>query len=101
MAIKTQLEIHVTTHMDGYGFSLRPKSRKWLEEHHPIGETVSSVFIGLGKVSDTKKIPAKIWNQVCQLLTGYSLEEINQLGGFQAIYLPEKEVIVDSFQIHV
>lgn len=101
MTSETKLEIHVTTHSDGFGFSLRPRSRKWLEEHHPIGETVSSVFIGLDKMKSKGDIPSSIWNQVCYLLTSYSLDEINQLGGFKAIYLPEKEIIVDSFQLHV
>lgn len=101
MSNQPELIIHVSSHMDGYGFRLYPKSRKWLEQHHPIGETVSSVFIGFDQMRGVESIPPQMWDQVCHLLTGYSLEEINQLGGFQALYLPNKKVIMNSQEIHV
>ena len=101
MSEQTKLIINVSTHMDGYGFRLQPKSQVWLEEHYAIGETVSSVFIGFDKTGGIKSIPPKIWNQVCQLLTGFTLEEMNKLGGFQAVFLPTKDVTVDSLELHV
>ncbi|MBI1923684.1 hypothetical protein HYR99_05485 [Candidatus Poribacteria bacterium] len=77
-----EIIINVGIQFDGYVFRLRPRSREWLKTKFSLAHTVASVFIGFDKKQDFQQIHRSIWNQISILLTGLSLEEINQLGGF-------------------
>ena len=101
MSKEAQIIIHAGRQRDGYVFGLRPRSRVWLEERYPQKERVASLFIGLDKMQDIQQLPASILTQVLNLLTGLSLDELNEIGGF-AIYDPAtKQPLFDSLPIYV
>lgn len=95
------LIIHVGVQRDGYIFELRPTSRDWLETHYPDRYRVADLFLGFDKKQEIEQLPESTWDHIAQLLTGLSLEETNQLGGF-TVYNPllGREVF-NSLLIHV
>ena len=101
MSKEAKIIVHVGRQRDGYVFGLRPRSRVRLEESYPNKERVSSVFIGLDRMSEIQQIPESILAQVLNLLTGLSLNELNEIGGF-SIYDPStKQEVLNSLLAYV
>lgn len=95
-----KIEIHFGTQREGYTFRLRPKSLSWLEERYPHRRQVDSVFIGYDKHQDLQQLPESIWENIVQLLTGFSSEELNEIGGFRVVHPVTQQEIYNSFLIH-
>ncbi len=96
-----RLVINVGSQRDGYVFGLRPRSRVWLEERYPDQERVASVFIGLDKMQDIQQIPESILAQVLTLLTGLSLDQLNDVGGFSLYDPSTQQEVLNSLLVHV
>ena len=100
------LTIYVGIQRDGYVFQLRPRSRGWLEQHYPDKIRVNTVVIGfdINKRQDFQQMHESVWNHVCQLLTGFSIDEINQVGGLIVVKPGEvpnqDQVVYNSLLIH-
>jgi hypothetical protein len=96
-----QIRINVGIQRDGYVFELRPTSRDWLEQNYPDKYRIVDLFIGFDKHQNLQQIPESVWDHISYLLTGLSLEEINQIGGF-TIYNPlVGQEIFNSLFVHV
>lgn len=95
---QAKIRINVGVQRDGYVFELWPTSRDWLEQHYPDQYRVTDLFIGFDKQQDLRQIPESVWDHISQLLTGLSLEKVNQIGGF-TIYNPRlgQEVLNSRF----
>ncbi|MEM7532108.1 MAG: hypothetical protein AAF639_08030 [Chloroflexota bacterium] len=77
----------------GYTFRLDPLDTRWIQQYAPERQRVSSVYIGFDKKEDISQIHESIWNQVFTMLTGLTIDEINDLGGI-AIENPLTEKFV-------
>ena len=93
--------IDVGIQRDGYTFRTDPRSRVWLEKTYPNQPRVASVFIGFDQHQDLQQIPQSIWQQVVQLLTGLSFEEINQIGGFVVTDPQTEQEVFNSLMVYV
>ena len=100
------LTIYAGNQSDAYVFQLRPRNRSWLEAHYPDKLRINTVLIGFdrNKRPDFQQIQEPIWEHVCRLLTGFSIEEINQIGGFVIVApgeVPSKDqVVYNSLLVH-
>ena len=81
MAEKRTLIGRVGPQHGGYTFRLDPLDMRWIQKYAPERQRVSSVFIGFDQKSDLSQIHEAIWQQVFTLLTGLTMDEINELGG--------------------
>lgn len=95
---QAQIRINVGVQRDGYVFELWPTSRDWLEQHYPDQYRVADLFIGFDKQQDLRQLLESVWAHISQLLTGLSLEKVNQIGGF-TVYNPRlgQEVLNSRF----
>jgi hypothetical protein len=93
--------IDVGFQRDGYTFRLDPRSRVWLEETYPDLPRVASIFIGFDQHHDLQQIPQSIWNQIIQLLTGLSFQEINTIGGFVVTNPQTEQEVFNSLMVYV
>ena len=90
-----QIIVEVGKQMDGATFQLSPRTRLQLRDLVPEGLLTSSVFLSF----DTRKAfsdpHAPWWEQVVQLLTGLSPEQLHRLGGFRFVDPAESEVLYE------
>lgn len=84
------IKIHVNSQGDGYVFGLHPLSEIWIAENYPTKARVPVVFIGSDQRQDDPPLHPSIIEQVLKLLTGLSLDELNQIGGF-SLYNPKTQ----------
>ncbi len=86
--------INVGVQWDGYVFQLTPTTRVWIEENFPDRERVKSLFVGFERRQQPSwKVTNTMWDNMWQLLTGLSSEEILQIGGLVARNPISKEEI--------
>ena len=98
---QTKIVVNMGSQRDGFIFGLRPRSRVWLEDHYSDRHRVSSVFIGLDKIQDFQQIHESILGLVLNLLTGLSLEELDEFGDV-AIFSPASgQEVLNSKHAHV
>lgn len=95
-----RIEIHYGAQRDGFVFRLRPKSLIWLEENYPGRRQVDSVFIGFDQRHELEQIPISSWEHIIELLTGFSIDEMNEIGGFRVVHPVTEEEIYNSLLIH-
>lgn len=95
------ITINVGVQRDGYVFRPRPLSRVWLEENFPDKDRVSSVFVGFDNKRDFQQITDSVWSRIWLLLTGLTMDEINQVGGLIVINPRTAQQVYSSSPIHV
>jgi hypothetical protein len=73
---------------DGLSYMLSPSSKKLIRKKFP-GSNIApgGVFISTATPSDNETVQGPIWDQVAIILTGLSLDQLEQLDGYQ-IYDP-------------
>ena len=81
-----RITIHMGTRQDGRGsghvFGLRPRSKDWLEENYPDRTRVSSIYVSFDTQGGFYQIPEPILEQIFNMVTGLSLDELDEIGGF-------------------
>lgn len=97
---QSKITIHYGSQRDGYVFRLDPLSLLWLKDNYPNQNRIDSVLIGYDKRHTPNQIAESIWGHISQLLTGFSINEINQLGGFVVVHPVTGEVIYHSLLVH-
>lgn len=75
-----RVTIHMGTRRDGHIFGLRPRSRDWLEEHYPDRARIPAVHIHLNEVEDFYQIPEPILDNIFNMVTGLSHDELDEIG---------------------
>jgi hypothetical protein len=90
-----QIIVEVGKQMDGATFRLSPRTRLQLRDLVPEGLLTSSVFLNFdtGKAFSDPRAPW--WEQVVQLLTGLSSEQLQRLGGFRFVDPADSEVLYE------
>ncbi|MCE7989334.1 MAG: hypothetical protein DYG89_49910 [Caldilinea sp. CFX5] len=96
----TNVVIHFGSQREGHTFRLHPLTNLWIQEKFPDRERVASVFIGFDRRQDIGLTPPSVWLHVATLLTGLSLEELNQLGGFSVVNPVTKQEVYNSLVVH-
>lgn len=97
---QSKIIINFGSQMEGHTFRLYPLTQRWIQEKFPDRERVASVFIGFDRRQDIQLTPESVWVHVAILLTGLSLEEINQLGGFSVVNPVTKQEVYNSLLVH-
>jgi hypothetical protein len=85
------LLIYVGRQHDGAVYELGPRTEWRLEKAFPQTTRLPSVFLGYEKTEDFERLHGRLWEQVAVMLTGLSLEQINNLGGFRICDSEEKK----------
>ena len=74
--------IYATKQIDGYTCGLAPKSKAVIKSQIPQHSVpVASVFISYENKSNFEIIHGSIWEHIAELLTGLSVEKLQELGG--------------------
>lgn len=95
-----QFMINVGIQRDGFTFRLDPLSRVQLEQRYPDLPRVASLFLGFDQHKELSAIPQQIWQQLVQLLTGLTFEQINEIGGFMVVNPRNEETVYNSLIIY-
>lgn len=96
-----QIIVHINSQRDGYVFGLNPKSELWIKESYPDRIRVPLLFIGLDRMQTKPSIHPKIMEQILNLLTGLSLDELDQAEGF-TLYNPRtQQKVTNSLEAYV
>ena len=96
-----QVVVHVNAQRDGYVFGLNPKSEHWLKESYPERLRVPLLFIGLDRMQTNPSIHPTIMEQVMKLLTGLSMEELNQVASYMFYNPRTQQKIINSLEAYV
>lgn len=80
----------------GADFALHPHSRTLVRRRFPSARLVSSVSIESNRLGDFERERGPIWEHVAQVLTGLSLPELTQLGGFRIIDPSRDQTVFES-----
>lgn len=83
---------------EGHTFRLDPRSLWWIQVQYPERHRVASVFIGFDERKDIQSIDLSVFEHVVTLLTGLSIAEINEAGGF-SVANPVTEQEVFNFSL--
>lgn len=92
--------IHYGSQRDGYIFRLHPLSLLRLQERYPERRRIDSVFIGYDKRRSPEEVEQTVWQHVSQLLTGLSLAELEENGGFVVIHPVTQQEIYPPVLVH-
>ena len=96
----SRITVHVGFQRDSYIFRLHPFSEDWIAENYPHKQRVETLLVGFDKLPPFQEISPSIWNNISQMITGFSSDEINQLGGFVVMNPVTKEILFDSLAIY-
>ena len=96
-----KIVINIGSQRDGYTLRPKPTTRVWFEKNYPDKERVASVFIGFDKTQDLQQIADSVWNRVWPLLTGLSVNELNQIGGLVVVDPVTKQEVYRSMPAYV
>ncbi|MEM7531217.1 MAG: hypothetical protein AAF639_03500 [Chloroflexota bacterium] len=99
MSEKRGLLVRAGPQFHGFTFRLEPLDRAWVENNILNKQRVPSVYIGLDKASDFSQIHDDILNQIFMLLTGLTIEEINELGGIKIENPLTRQIVYDSLSL--
>jgi hypothetical protein len=97
---QSKIVIDFGSQREGHTFRLYPLTLLWIQERFPDRERVASVFIGFDRRQDIQLTPESVWAHVATLLTGLSLEELDQLGGFVVVNPVTKQEVYNSQVVH-
>jgi hypothetical protein len=80
------LQINQSTQRDGYTFSLHPRSQLDFKKKEPAVHPLPRIFIAFDTASDFQNQRGDLYEQVVQLLTQLSDQELREkFGGFEII----------------
>jgi hypothetical protein len=85
------LYIFVGRQHDGAVYELGPRTEMRLEKAFPHARRLPSVLLGYDKQEDFEPLHGPLWEQVAQMLTGLTIAQISDLGGFR-LYDPADEL---------
>ncbi len=85
--------IRLTRQSHGFTFTLHPHSRSAIRRRFPDSHQASSLVIDYGTHTDFEQAYGPIWDHVAMALSGLSLEQLNQLGGYR-VYDPATDTDV-------
>jgi hypothetical protein len=88
--------IHVTRQSLGATFTLHPHSRTAIRRRFPSTRQVYSIYIEHGTEFDFEQTNGLTWDHIAMVLTGLSLEQIEQLGGYCVFDLVAEQTVYDS-----
>jgi hypothetical protein len=88
--------IHMTRQSLGCTFSLHPHSRSAIRRRFPQAHQASSLSIEYGTRTDFEQTCGPIWDHVAITLSGLSLEQLAELGGYRVFDLEAESVVHDS-----
>jgi hypothetical protein len=89
--------VAVGKQMNGAVFQLHPKTKAMLEAKVPGWSPASnSVFLAFKWPWDFGRIQGPMWAQVVMLLTGFSEDQLQDLGGFTFMLPRDNEVVFES-----
>jgi hypothetical protein len=86
-----QIDIWVT--YDGVNYSLHPFSEELIQERFPDARPLPSIFLGHESRAEFPARHKPLWERMAMMLTGLTLEQIAELGGF-SIFNPETKKLV-------
>jgi hypothetical protein len=78
---------------DGAAYELDSFTRQRLRQQFPNQTRLPDVFLGHHHASDFPRLHAPHWETVVRLLTGFSDEQIAELGGAR-LYSPEEDKVL-------
>jgi len=81
------IKIAIGRQSDGCSYQLDPLSRQRIQSMFPGVRVAPRVFVGYETRSEFEAIHGPMWGQIARLLTGVSVEKLNEIGGF-LIYEP-------------
>jgi hypothetical protein len=87
------LEIYVGWQQDGGVYGLEPLSKRAIQEAFPQAVIHPLIMIGHDRSADIDRFHRPHWEQMAQMLTGLTAEQIARLGGVR-IYDPEAEKVI-------
>ena len=79
------LTLEMTTQGNGWTFRLSPKTHALLKQRFDHAAIGSSLFVGTDTRRSYEEIHGPMWDQIALLLTGLSLDQIEELGGYQVV----------------
>jgi hypothetical protein len=77
------LQIDVGWQLDGGVYQLDLASIRKIQKAFPDAAIVGDMLIGYAKTMDYRRFHQKYWQQIAQILTGLTPEQIGQLGGIR------------------
>lgn len=98
----SEITIYAAKQLDGYTCRLEPKSKMAIKSQLPPNQPlVASVFISYEDKSDFEMLHGSIWKHIAELLTGLSMEKLQELG--QVVFVDAKtmEIVFDFSEQHV
>lgn len=72
----------------------------WLDKNYPDRRQVDSVFIGFDTRREIAQIPQSSWDHIVELLTGFPIEDMNEIGGFRVVHPVTQEEVYNSLLVH-
>lgn len=88
------VEINISRQGDGSAYALHPNSRYLVQKKFPHARLAGSVFVGHEhRVPLGRDRQESIWDHVAMILTGLSMEQLNELDGYRIYDRVEAEVL--------
>lgn len=88
--------IYLTRQSLGCTYTLHPHSRSAILQRYSQAPLASSVTIEYGKKPNPESTNGQLWNNIAMTLTGLSLEQLSDLGGYRIFDLEEECFIHNS-----
>lgn len=82
----------------GMTFSLHPHSRALVRRRYPDAQQVSSISVEYGTRHEFEELHGPIWEHVAIMLTGLSIDQLDQLEGFEIIDASTWQSVYASFR---
>ncbi len=80
----------------GASFSLHPHSRTLIRRRFPQANMVSSVSIEAFTMQEFERRHGSIWNHIAQVLSGLTLAELEQIGGYQVVDVATDRILSEN-----
>lgn len=80
----------------GATFSLRPHSRRAIRRRFPQATQASSLSIEFGTQTNFQQTYGAIWDNVARTLSGWSLGQLAELGGYRVYDLGAESIVHES-----
>ncbi len=79
------IDVLVGRQSNGWTYALHPNSLQVIRKHFPAVHPRPSIFLGRDAQSDYEVASGTRYDQIAVLLTGLSLEELAELGGYRIV----------------